>query len=962
MSGGDSILGLTYLDIKIKDIQKKVKLYVIKKDSFKYGVLIGLDMIKTFKLCQDYNFNISQVSSEEPILKTQIFSSTDQKKTYQINWNEYIPYETFEAKTNHLNLEKKSRIQNYIDKYSSIFAKHQFDVGTVTEYEAHIELLENRYVAKKPYRCSYEDQEEIERQVTELLKHGMIEQSSSPFASPVTLAYKKVGESENKKKTRMCVDFRELNKLLVPEAQPFPLIEDIIAKTRDCDWFTALDINSAFWSIPIAKQDRHKTGFITQHGHWQWVSMPFGLKNAPAIFQRILSGIIRKNNLSEFVSNYIDDILIFSRTFDEHIEHLELLAQAILREGFRLKFTKCSFATNSVQYLGHVISKNSVKPVNNNLISIKNFPVPENKKNVRQFLGKINFYHKFIENAATVLEPFHHLLRKNTPFIWSDECQYAFESIKDYLTSAPILAIFDRNLPITIYTDASGVGIGAVLKQTQKDGSEKPVAYFSKKLNKYQKKKKAIYIESIAIREAVKFWRYWLIGRKFIVVTDHKPLENLNLKSRTDEELGDLANYLLQFDFTVVYRPGSKNGEADCLSRNPVLPPNFGDNNPDILPTINLLQIEEIKMAQKGLPYKNKDLINDGIIIRSVKGGRNRIVLNNEYGERLIEKVHKKYGHIGPKHVYNTIRKYFYFDKMFPMVSEYCSKCIICTLNKTRKGREHGLLGHFGPATEPYQIMSLDTIGGLGGKRSSKKYLHLLEDHFTRYAFILTSANQNAAEFIRLIESVHKEHPIGTLLTDQYGGLGSKEFHDYLQEANIAHCYTPVDNPASNGLNERLNQTLTNRIRCRKNENNNNLAWTTIAHQCTDEYNATVHSVTQYPPEYLMYGKPTVMVPQKFLEIPDLIADRKTAYLNSLRNHEYNKRRYDKNKTEKTFEVGEKVYIENGNKLNRQKLDPIRIGPFPITKKISNTVYEIDVGYKSCSKRIYHASKMIKLG
>lgn len=217
-------------------------------------------MIKTFKLCQDHNLNISQVSQEEPILKTPILSSTDQNEIYQINWNEHIPYETFEAKTNHLDLEKKLRIQNYIDKFSSIFAKHQFDVGTVTKHEAHIQLIENRYVAKKPYRCSYKDPEEIEKQITELLKHGMIEQSCSPFASPVTLAYKKVDESGNKEKTRMCVDFRELNRLLVPEAQPFPLIEDIITKTRDCEWFSTFDINSAFWSITHCKTRSSQNG------------------------------------------------------------------------------------------------------------------------------------------------------------------------------------------------------------------------------------------------------------------------------------------------------------------------------------------------------------------------------------------------------------------------------------------------------------------------------------------------------------------------------------------------------------------------------------------------------------------------------------------------------------------------------------------------------------------------------
>lgn len=742
-------MGVTYLDIKIKNIKKKVKLYVIKKDTFKYGLLVGLDMIKEFRLCQDHNLNISQAPQEQSQPETIFPMSTDQNDTFsmstdhnissmstdpphshQINWNESIPYEMFEAKTAHLDSNRKKIVHDYVDKYSSVFAKHQYDVGTVTEHEAHIKLLENRYVAKKAYRCTYEDQELIEGQITELLKHGLIEESSSPFASPVTLAYRKLDDLGKKERNRLCIDFRELNRLIVPESQPFPLIDDIIVQTRDCEWFSAFDINSAFWSIPIASQDRHKTGFITQHGHWHWASLPFGLKTAPAIFQRILSGVIRKNNLSKFVTNYIDDILIFSRTFEEHMQHLELLAQAILREGFRLKFMKCTFATNSVRYLGHVISKNSVKPLNNNLISIRNFPTPQNRKNVRQFLGKVNFYHKFLQNAASILEPFHNLLRKNVPFHWSDECEAAFRKVKNYLTSEPTLAVFDRDLPITIYSDASGSGIGAVLKQTQANGVEKPVAYFSKKLDEYQKKKKAIYIESMAIREAVKFWRYWLIGRRFIIVTDHKPLENLNLKSRTDEELGDLANYLLQYDFSVVYRPGKENSEADCLSRNPVLDSDHGEDVPDLLPSINLLQIQEIRAAQENLSRGNNDSLNDGIIVRTVRGGKSRIVLNSEYGRQLIEKVHTRYGHIGPKHVYHTIRRYFYFDKMLPQIIDFCSKCAICITNKSRKGREHGLLGHFGPATQPYEIMSLDTIGGLGGRRSTKKILTLARRSF----------------------------------------------------------------------------------------------------------------------------------------------------------------------------------------------------------------------------------------
>ena len=197
---------------------------------------------------------------------------------------------------------------------------------------------------------------------------------------------------------------------------------------------------------------------------------------------------------------------------------------SIYEEGFHLNFKKCNFALKFIRYLGHVISSDFMQPLQDNLIAIQAFPAPCSQKQVRQFLGKINFYRKFIPDSSTLLEPFHALLRKHSVFSWSPECQDSFNQVKTLLTSAPILATFDRSRPILIYTDASGVGVAAILKQVQSDGSEKPVAYFSRKLSESQKKKKAIYIEALAIREAVRFWRFWLIGRHFTVVTDHKPL------------------------------------------------------------------------------------------------------------------------------------------------------------------------------------------------------------------------------------------------------------------------------------------------------------------------------------------------------------------------------------------------------------------------------------------------------
>ena len=270
----------------------------------------------------------------------------------------------------------QDRINQMIYDYNDTFAKDKFDIGTVRNVEAQIKLLGDRYTAKKPYRCSIPDQREIDHQIDNLLERQLIEESSSPFSAPVTLAYKK----EDGRKTRLCIDFRELNKIIVPESQPFPRIEDLLTKLCNCNWFSTLDINSAFWSIPIREKDRMKTAFVTQSGHYQWRCLPFGLKTSPAIFQRALANLIRRNGLSDFCSNYIDDIIVFSQSFEEHMEHLTKLFKVASSEGLKFKKEKCQFAKGSVHYLGHIIERKGIRPAKDNLKAIQNFERPKTKK------------------------------------------------------------------------------------------------------------------------------------------------------------------------------------------------------------------------------------------------------------------------------------------------------------------------------------------------------------------------------------------------------------------------------------------------------------------------------------------------------------------------------------------------------------------------------------------------------
>ena len=487
----------------------------------------------------------------------------------------------------------------------------------------------------------------------------------------------------------MCIDFRELNKLVVPEAQPFPRRDDIVVKAGNCEWYSTFDINSAFWSIPLHEKDREKTAFVTQGGHYQWVCLPFGMKSSPAIFQRALMNTIWKNKLSDFCCNYIDDILVFSRSFDEHVEHIRLLMKAVRDAGFRLKSSKCDFARSSVKYLGHIIAKNGVRPTKDNLKAIWEFARPQNRKNVRQLLGKLDFHCKYIEHACTRLEPLHNLLRKSVPFKWTDECERAFQDVKELLCPQPILATYDLEKPVYIHTDASGIGLGAVLKQPQSEGTLHPVAYFSRRLKPAELKKKAIYLECLAIKEAIVYWQHWLIGREFIVVTDHRPLESMRVKARTDELLGDLMYYLSQYQFKIIYSSGKNNIEADSLSRNPVL--ESFDNDEDVLKTVNLVKIEDIKADQyaheKGI-QASKNVTERGDIYFKKLKNKERILVSEDFGKWLIAKVHDFYGHIGSHHIADKLRPFYYFKGMDNLIVEFCRSCEICVRNKTRPSHE----------------------------------------------------------------------------------------------------------------------------------------------------------------------------------------------------------------------------------------------------------------------------------
>ena len=961
INGHSFSAGRAFLKVRIGNIVSYIDFHVVKNKNFNYQLLLGLDAIQRFKLLQNENLDIFQRDMQaNTYLKigkpTEVFALGPGSRVNVVDRGEFV--ENFvnlctavDESDHNLTAEQKKKLMKLIDENIDCFATDKFDVGRVKSGEAQIRMLSDKIISQRPYRCSLEDKREIEAQVKQLLDKGLISESCSPFASPVTLAYKK----EDGRKSRLCVDFRQFNKLVTPEAQPFPLIEDMMERLADAVYLTVIDINSAFWAIPIVLQDREKLAFVTQDGHYQFNVLPFGFRNSPAIFTRILTSILRKHGLKDFAMNYMDDILVYSKTFDEHLEHLNRVLRAINEEGFKLKLTKCRFARSSVNYLGHTISRNQIRPIFDGLKAIRECPRPQTASEVRRFLGKVNYYNRFIENCTNKMEPLHQLLRTGVVFEWTEEREKAFQELKDYMCSQPVLQLYDPNKLIYIYSDASGVGVGAVMKQEDEQGILHPVSYFSKKLPETMRNRRdAIYLEALAIKEAICCWQHRLMGREFVVVTDHKPLLTLKVKARPDTDLGHLVMFLSQFNFRIVYQEGSKNIAADWLSRYPA---SEWIDTDEPLRVTNLLELSEIEQDQENNPDLDKELLRRAKIVFKIRRGRKRVIISPTLGEELLRRLHRE-NHIGANAMLNTIRPFYYFKKMDEAARRLTDDCEICIRYKTRTRRRNGQLDKLGPPKKPFEVMSLDSVGGFGGNNSTKRYLHCLTDHFTKFAWTATTRGQQAKDIENLVRQVADKHQIGLLLADQYASIRARDLKKFAKERKFDLIFTAADCASSNGNVERLGQTLVNRIRCKFNDGNQNKSWATVAEQCTANYNETVHSVTGFTPKYLLTGEERTICPIA-TRASDLEVDRKLAFERLMKDHERNKKRVDKNRTDEPLEVGDLVYADAGNKINRNKLAALRQGPFAVRKRLSPLMFELD--RRSRKMNVYHKAKLLKV-
>uniref|UniRef100_A0A803JFV2 Gypsy retrotransposon integrase-like protein 1 n=1 Tax=Xenopus tropicalis TaxID=8364 RepID=A0A803JFV2_XENTR len=934
-------------------------------------------------------------------LITNLKSPNVQTTGFNSSHNNHCTWTSDQLK-NELGLDNRGldnfQIQNAINllmQYECVFSSGDNDLGCTTAARHHIDTRQAPPIRMGPRRIPIHFQKNFDDQLHDLCSRGLVSPSSSPWAAPVVLVKKKDGG------VRLCVDYRKLNDITVKDAYPLPRIDDTLDLLSNARWFSTLDLTSGYWQVEVHPADRHKTAFVTSHGLFQINVMPFGLCNAPSTFQRLMD-IVLADLQGTACLVYLDDIIVIGRTWDEHLQRLSCVLQKLKEAKLKVKPSKCKLFCEKVRYLGHVISSAGVEPDPEKVTTITQWPVPQNIKELRSFLGLASYYRKFIEGFAHIADPLHKLAEKGAKFIWSKACGDAFLELKRRLLSAPIMAYPDPQLPFILDTDASETGIGAVLSQIQ-DGHERVISYASRALTKPERKYATTRKELLAVVIFTRYYRHYLLGRHFTVRTDHNSLKWLHTFHEPEGQLARWLEQLSMFDYVVEHRAGRHHQNADALSRRPYSetqsstsePPSCSAENSITQPVHvtpvdlksaqdldnDICQLKEWIMAGEtslpteahSSPHQNvfrkhwSNLsIRSGLLVRKTHGDDPRqakfqIVVPRRAVPVILEMLHndKTGGHLGVYKVTGKVIARYFWPSWRKDVKAWCKTCTICGARKNEKKTARAPMVS-SQTDRPLQRVALDILVPLPETHKGNKYILVIGDYFSKWAEGFPLPGQEAKTVTKtLVEDFICHYGVPrSLHTDQGRNFESKVFKDMCSMLGIHKTRTTPYHPQSDGFVERFNRTLLTMLSSFVEDHQRD--WDDILPYVMMTYRSTVQSSTGYSPFMVMFGREVCLpvdlvnggdVDEKFTSPTSYVSEvarRLAGIRNMVKYHQAKatgkqKEYYDLKITAQVYEPGENVWVRDSTRKKGvcPKLRPKYKGPYVIAQKLSDVLYRV---------------------
>ncbi|RHN78855.1 putative nucleotidyltransferase, Ribonuclease H [Medicago truncatula] len=641
-----------------------------------------------------------------------------------------------------------------VSEFPEVFPDEISDVPPEREVEFSIDLVPGtKPVSMAPYRMSASELSELKKQLEDLLEKKFVRPSVSPWGAPVLLVKKKDGSM------RLCIDYRQLNKVTIKNRYPLPRIDDLMDQLMGARVFSKIDLRSGYHQIKVKDEDMQKTAFRTRYGHYEYKVMPFGVTNAPGVFMEYMNRIFHAF-LDRFVVVFIDDILIYSKTEEEHAEHLKIVLQVLKEKKLYAKLSKCEFWLKEVSFLGHVISGDGIAVDPSKVEAVSQWETPKSVTEIRSFLGLAGYYRRFIEGFSKLALPLTQLTCKGKTFVWDVHCEKSFGELKKRLTTAPVLILPKSDEPFVVYCDASKLGLGGVLMQ-----EGKVVAYASRQLRVHEKNYPTHDLELAAVVFVLKIWRHYLYGSRFEVFSDHKSLKylfdqkELNMRQRRWLEL------LKDYDFGLNYHPGKANVVADALSRKTLhmsammvrefeLLEQFRDMSlvcewsPQSV-KLGMLKIDSeflksIKEAQK-VDVKFVDLlvardqtedsdfkIDDQGVLRF--RGRICIPDNEEIKKMILEESHRSSLsiHPGATKMYHDLKKIFWWSGLKRDVAQFVYSCLVCQKSKVEHQKPAGMMVPLDVPEWKWDSISMDFVTSLPNTPRGSDAIWVIVDRLTK--------------------------------------------------------------------------------------------------------------------------------------------------------------------------------------------------------------------------------------